>query len=161
MQFFNHGTSSARDSITKDSSNSNAPIQNQFWFTLYNIASIFRVYVPTVAPCQCFWMQQCNVLRHESGKHETFCINSSPPSAAYVRQWIGSALVQIMACRRFGAKPLSTPMLGYCHFIVIAWSFTKMHLKMSSAKWRPFCPGGDELRHMIYTQVCTLFIDHK
>ena len=20
-----------------------------------------------------------------------------------------------------------------------------MHLKMSSAKWRPFCPGGDEL----------------
>ena len=24
-------------------------------------------------------------------------------------------------------------------------SFMKMHLKMSSAKWRPFCPGGDEL----------------
>ena len=23
--------------------------------------------------------------------------------------------------------------------------FTKMHLKRSSAKWRPFCPGGDEL----------------
>ena len=23
----------------------------------------------------------------------------------------------------------------------------KMHLKMSSAKWRPFCPGGDELTH--------------
>ena len=40
--------------------------------------------------------------------------NSSPPSAAYMRQWIGSALVQIMACRLFGAKPLSKPMLGYC-----------------------------------------------
>ena len=40
--------------------------------------------------------------------------NSSPPSAAYIRQWIGSALVQIMACRLFGAKPLSKPMLGYC-----------------------------------------------
>ena len=26
----------------------------------------------------------------------------------------GSALVQIMACRLFGAKPLSKPMLGYC-----------------------------------------------
>ena len=24
-------------------------------------------------------------------------------------------------------------------------SFTKMHLKLSSAKWRPSCPGGDEL----------------
>ena len=26
------------------------------------------------------------------------------------------------------------------------FSFTKMHLKLSSAKWRPFCPGGDELK---------------
>ena len=25
------------------------------------------------------------------------------------------------------------------------YSFTKMHLKISSAKWQPFCPGGDEL----------------
>ena len=25
------------------------------------------------------------------------------------------------------------------------FSFTKMHLKISSVKWRPFCPGGDEL----------------
>ena len=44
-------------------------------------------------------------------------INSSPPSAAYImymRQRIGSALVQIMACRLFGAKPLSKPMLRYC-----------------------------------------------
>ena len=41
-------------------------------------------------------------------------INSSPPSDAYTRQWIGSALVQIMACRLFGAKPLSKPMMGYC-----------------------------------------------
>ena len=27
------------------------------------------------------------------------------------------------------------------------FSFTKMHLKLSSAKWRPFCPEGDELTH--------------
>ena len=40
-------------------------------------------------------------------------VNSSPPSAAYMRQWIGSALVQKMACRLFGAKPLSKPMLGH------------------------------------------------
>ena len=41
-------------------------------------------------------------------------INSSPPSAAYIRQWIGSALVQIIACPLFGAKPLSKPKLCYC-----------------------------------------------
>ena len=40
--------------------------------------------------------------------------NSSPPRATYMHQWIGSALVQIMACRLFGAKLLSKPMLGYC-----------------------------------------------
>ena len=35
------------------------------------------------------------------------------PSAAYMRQWIVSALVQIMACGLYGAKPLSEPMLDY------------------------------------------------
>ena len=38
---------------------------------------------------------------------------SSSPSAAYMCQWIGSALVQIMACRLFGAEPLFKPMLDY------------------------------------------------
>ena len=32
------------------------------------------------------------------------------PSAAYMHQWFRSALVQIMACHLFGAKPLSKPM---------------------------------------------------
>ena len=41
--------------------------------------------------------------------HKLF--NSSPPSAAYMRQWTGSALVQVMAWRLFGAKPLPEPML--------------------------------------------------
>ena len=40
--------------------------------------------------------------------------NSSPLSVAYMRQLIGSALVQIMACRLFGAKPLSKAMLEDC-----------------------------------------------
>ena len=40
-------------------------------------------------------------------------IDSSPPSATYMHLWIGSALVEIMACRLFGAKPLSKPMHGY------------------------------------------------
>ena len=37
----------------------------------------------------------------------TINVNSSPRSAAYVRRWIGSALLQIMVCRLFGTKPLS------------------------------------------------------
>ena len=41
-------------------------------------------------------------------------LNSSTPSAAYMHQWTGSALVQVMACRLFGAKPLPEPMLTYC-----------------------------------------------
>ena len=41
-------------------------------------------------------------------------LNSSSPSTAYMRQRMKSALVQIMACRLFGTKPLSKPMLGYC-----------------------------------------------
>ena len=41
-------------------------------------------------------------------------INSFLPSAAYMRRWTGSALVQVMACPLFGAKPLPEPMLIYC-----------------------------------------------
>ena len=44
----------------------------------------------------------------------TCYVNSSPPSSVYKRQWIESALVQIMACRIFGTKPLSKAMLTYC-----------------------------------------------
>ena len=32
-----------------------------------------------------------------------------------MRQWTGSALIQVMACRLFGTKPLPEPMLTYCH----------------------------------------------
>ena len=81
------------------------------------------------------------------------CLNSSLPNAAYLCQWIGSALVQIMACCLFGTKPLSKLMLGYCQLDALGqisikiqnFSFMKMHLKLSSAKWRPFCPGRNEL----------------
>ena len=32
------------------------------------------------------------------------------------------------------------------------FSFTKMHLKMSSAKWRPFCLGFNVLMHLLLAQ---------
>ena len=36
-----------------------------------------------------------------------------PPCAAYIPQWIGIALDQVMACRLFGVKSLSEPMMAY------------------------------------------------
>ena len=53
-------------------------------------------------------------LDHHRSRWYAITFNSSPPSAAYIRQWIWSALVQIMACRIIGAKPLSKSKLGYC-----------------------------------------------
>ena len=59
--------------------------------------------------------------------------NSPPPCAAYMHQWTKSALVQAMACCLFGAKPIPEPMVDKC-----IWN-------CRLPKWRPFCPGGDEL----------------
>ena len=47
--------------------------------------------------------------------------HQSSASLAFVReihmcQWTGSALVQVMTCRLFYAKPLSEPMLGHHQF---------------------------------------------
>ena len=57
-------------------------------------------------------------------------INSSLHNAPYVRQWIGSALIQIMACCLFGAKPLSKPMLYIANWALrnkFKWSFNQIH----------------------------------
>ena len=70
--------------------------------------------------------------------HDHSCyFNSSPPNAAYGHQWIGSALVQIMACRLLGAKPLSQPMLGYCQldpYEQIAMKFQSKYKTFHSRK---------------------------
>ena len=55
-------------------------------------------------------------------------VNFSPPSAAYMRQWIGSALVQIVAFRLFDAKPFSKLVLECCqldHQEQIQWNFNQ------------------------------------
>ena len=116
----------------------------------------FDIYVREV-PYTDEFPYQCNIdewYRAKCSISYLIRLNSSPPSVAYMRQWIRSALVQIMSCRLFGAKPLSKPMLGYffigplgTNFSEISikiqlFSFTKMHLKILSVKWGPFCPGG-------------------
>ena len=50
--------------------------------------------------------------------------NSLNPRDAYMRQWTRPSLVQIMACRLFGAKTLSKPMLTYCH--LDHWEYISM-----------------------------------
>ena len=63
------------------------------------------------------------------------------------------SLVQIMASRLVGTKPLSEPNAGilligplgtnFSEILITihTFAFKKMHLKMSSEKWRPFCLG--------------------
>ena len=62
-----------------------------------------------------------------------------------------------MACRLFGAKPLPQPMLAFCQsdsWEQISQKFESEFCHFQSRKciwkclpqWRPFCPGGDELR---------------
>ena len=53
------------------------------------------------------------------------CLNSSPPSDAYMRQGIGSALVHVVACRPFGAKPLSMPMLNHFYLNKLQSNFNQ------------------------------------
>ena len=71
-----------------------------------------------------------------------------------MRRWTGSALVQIMACRLVGAKPLSEPLLE--NFQLDSWDpistefeseFYHFHSRKCIwncrlPKWRSFCPGG-------------------
>ena len=72
-----------------------------------------------------------------------------------------SSLVQIMACRLIGTKPLPEPMI-YCqldpentfqrHIIRNSEIFTQENeFGTSSAKWRPFCPSLDVLMVMAYS----------
>ena len=89
-------------------------------------------------------------------KHQPH-FNSFPPSAAYMRQWTGSGLFQVMACRLFGAKPLPEPILVYCY--LDSWEQISMKFEFEfyniysrkcipdccRPRCQPFCPGGDEL----------------
>ena len=73
---------------------------------------------------------------------------------AYIRQWTGSSLVQVMACRLFGAKPLPETLLAYSQLDPPGHISMKLELefyhfikktcnwKCCVPKWQPFCPRG-------------------
>ena len=84
------------------------------------------------------------------------------PSESYICHQPIPSLVQIMASRLFGAKPLSRPTLYHCQwdlseqnfsqiiFDIQTFSFQNVQLKMSSRKCPPFCPGLNVLTKSHY-----------
>ena len=62
--------------------------------------------------CTVYKILYCKgVMSHNNKVFHEFI--SSLSSAAYMRQWTGLSLVQVIACRLFSAKPLPEPMLVY------------------------------------------------
>ena len=83
--------------------------------------------------------------------NEKKSITHPPTSAAYMRQRTSPALVQVMACRLFGAA--SSHYLNQC-WLIVNWTpgnrnsiifILKMHLKLSSVKMAAILTRGDEL----------------
>ena len=80
--------------------------------------------------------------------------NSFPPSTAYMCRQTVSALVHALAWRwqaitwtnadLLSIGPIGTK-FSENRIEILTVSFQKMHLKIFSGKWWPFCPGGDEL----------------
>ena len=104
-----------------------------------------------------------------------FCLTHLPPSGAYMHQWTGWALVQIMACRLFGTKPLPEPMMTYCQLdsweqISVKSESELYHFHSIKCIWKcclpywwPFCPGGNDLREVQFRpgyHITRLFIHH-
>ena len=98
-------------------------------------------------------------------------INSSPPSAAYMRQWIRTALVNngLSPIRHQAIIWTNTALLSigplginFSEILIIIqdFSFMKMHLQISSVKWQPFWPGGDESTH-VNQPIWIMSSDHK
>ena len=97
-------------------------------------------------------------------------VNSSPASAAYTRQWTGSALVQVMTCRLSDAKPLPELMLPYCRMdslerisMIFESKFYHVHSckciwNCHLPKWQPFCPREMSSNELTMTFIFVLVI---
>ena len=84
------------------------------------------------------------------------CFNSSTPSAAYMCRWTESALVQVMACRLFGAKPLPEPMFTFCQLDHQEHTSVKFESKYKTFNSRK-CIWKCRLRncgHLVSASVC-------
>ena len=93
-----------------------------FWVSIKNPASFFR-YLPLLLPLYLhslfheedhaiFMVKELSSIVTTSGFPKVNMI-SLRPRDAYLCNWIGSSVVQVMACRLFGAISLPEPMLSY------------------------------------------------
>ena len=85
-----------------------------FWENLFITVSVYALVLVPPGQRTCYWQKDF--------LYYGISFNSSPPSATYMRQWIGSALVQIMAWRLFGAKPFPEPMPGWTFKNKLQWN---------------------------------------
>ena len=89
--------------------------QVNIWIHISYHKLTFKIEINISTHISCKIVEQNNGRQQVKPLHKsTGFINSSPPIAAYTRQWTGSTFVQVMACRLFGAIPLPEPMLAYC-----------------------------------------------
>ena len=129
------------------------------WFLQCNKNS--EVVIPCLNVCQIGVIGKKNLNRNwavmNTLKGPCEPVNLSPPTTAYMRQWTESALVHVMACRLFGAKPLPETMLVYCQLdpweqtsVKFEWEFYHFHSWNAFVvypKWRPFCSGEKRGSH--------------
>ena len=71
------------------------------------------------------WENKTIYASRRSGTNTVF--NPSPPTSAYMLQWIWSALVQIMARRLFRAMALSKPIWD-----IITWTLRQWNLNLNT-----------------------------
>ena len=57
-------------------------------------------------------------------------VNSSPPSATHMHQWIGSTSVQVIACCLFCTKPLSEPNVDLLSIGTLGTNFSEIGIKI-------------------------------
>ena len=118
----------------------------------------YRDKIDIILPYLCYVCTTCFV---------KLCLNLLKPSDAYMRQYSIPTLLQIMACRLFGAKPLSKPMLPYCqldskeHIAVKCYLKFKRFQSMKCTWTRRLRNGG----HFVSVSMCwaaqTDEIEHK
>ena len=99
-------------------------LMHQYW--LMNFLGFNLIYKTYFFSKQCQWTSLSNFINTTKSQswcqgkctrsifHITLNFNSLRPRDAYMRHQACPSLVQIMACRLVGAKPLSEPMLPYC-----------------------------------------------
>ena len=80
-------------------------------------------------------------------------INSLMPNDAYMRQYNIPTIVQIMACRLFGTKPLSEPMLPYCQLDPNEHILVKFYQDFKSFHLRK-CTWNSRLRNGVHFFSC-------